>query len=57
LTLCEKWLKNLGYKSLHAESTPAALAFYKKNGYIEMPFNDPDGDECSAKDSAVGKIL
>ncbi|HJD60265.1 MAG TPA: GNAT family N-acetyltransferase [Rickettsia endosymbiont of Omalisus fontisbellaquei] len=57
LELCEKLLKSKGYKTLYAESSPAALAFYKKNGYIEMPFNDPDGYESGEEDIAVGKIL
>lgn len=57
LALCEKWLKSKSYNSIHAEASPAALAFYKKNGYIEMPFNDPDGDECGPPDIAVGKFL
>jgi GrpB-like predicted nucleotidyltransferase (UPF0157 family)/GNAT superfamily N-acetyltransferase len=57
LALCEKWLKSQSYNSIHAEASPAALAFYKKNGYIEMPFNDPAGDECGPPDIAVGKLL
>lgn len=57
LALCEEWLKNQGYKSLHAESRASSLRFYKKNGYIEMPFNDPDGYESSDEDIAVGKVL
>jgi len=57
LALCERWLKCQGYKSIHAESTPTALAFYRKNGYIEMPFNDPDGYEGGVDDIAVGKQL
>lgn len=57
LHLCEKWLKSQGYKSIHAESNPAALSFYKKNGYVEMPFNDPDGYKGCIEDIAVGKKL
>ncbi|MCZ6902209.1 MAG: GNAT family N-acetyltransferase [Rickettsia endosymbiont of Ixodes persulcatus] len=57
LELCEKWLKSKGYKTLHIESSPAVLGFYRKNGYIEMPFNDPDGYESSPDDTAIGKIL
>lgn len=57
LDLCHTWLKGQTYISIHAESSPTALAFYKKNGYIEMPFNDPDGYECGAEDVAVGKKL
>jgi GrpB-like predicted nucleotidyltransferase (UPF0157 family)/aminoglycoside phosphotransferase (APT) family kinase protein/GNAT superfamily N-acetyltransferase len=57
LALCERWLKSQGYKSLHIESSPAALGFYQKNGYVEMPFNDPDGYVGYPEDTAVGKQL
>ena len=57
LTLCEKWLKSQGYKSLHIESSPSALKFYRSKGYIDMPFDDPDGYEGSSEDRAIGKIL
>ncbi|MGQ3887827.1 GNAT family N-acetyltransferase [Legionella sp. CNM-1927-20] len=57
LALCEKWLKDQSYHSLHVESSPAALNFYRNNGYIDMPFDDPDGYEGDARDIAVGKIL
>ncbi|HAT7071723.1 TPA: GNAT family N-acetyltransferase [Legionella pneumophila] len=57
LTLCEKWLKSHGYQSLHIESSPDALRFYRNNGYIDMSFDDPYGYEGDARDTAVGKIL
>ncbi|WCR57404.1 GNAT family N-acetyltransferase [Rickettsia asembonensis] len=57
LELCEEWLKSKNYKTLHAESSPAALEFYRKNGYMEMPFNDPDGYESLPDDTAMGKKL
>ncbi|HHU0051804.1 TPA: GNAT family N-acetyltransferase [Legionella pneumophila] len=57
LALCEKWLKSQGYQSLHVESSPDALKFYRNNGYIDMPFDDPDGYEGDPRDTAVGKIL
>lgn len=57
LALCEKWLKSQGYQSLHVESSPDALKFYRNNGYLDMPFDDPDGYEGDARDTAVGKIL
>ena len=38
LRFCEEWLKNHEYKSIHVQSNPAALNFYKKNGYLEMQF-------------------
>ncbi|MBI2786842.1 MAG: GNAT family N-acetyltransferase [Legionella longbeachae] len=57
LQLCEKWLKSQGYKSLHIESSPAALKFYQNHGYITMLFDDPDGYESHPQDTAIGKIL
>lgn len=57
LSLCENWLKNQGYHSLHVESSPAALKFYRNNGYIDMPFEDPDGYEGDVRDTPVGKVL
>ncbi len=57
LALCEKWLKSQGYKSLHIESSPATLKFYRLNGYIDIPFDDPDGYESDPQDTAVGKEL
>lgn len=57
LAVCEKWLKNQGCQSLHVESSPDALKFYRNNGYIDMPFDDPDGYESDSRDTAVGKIL
>lgn len=57
LKMCEKWLKSQDYNSLHAESSPAALDFYRKNGYTDMPFDDPSGDECGPPDVPVGRVL
>jgi len=57
LALCENWLKMRGIKSLHVESSPQALDFYRKNGYNDMAFDDPDGYNCSPKDTPLGKIL
>lgn len=57
MALIEKWLKLQGYKSVHAESSPAALGFYRQLGFIPMPFNDPDGYEGSPEDIAMGKVL
>jgi len=53
----ERWLKLEGYQSVHTESTPDALPFYRNQGYSEMPFNDPDGYEGDIRDTAMGKIL
>lgn len=57
LVLCERWLKAQCYKSLHLESPPEALNFYLRNGYLEMPFNDPDGYKSSPQDTSLGKML
>lgn len=57
LQLCEHWLKKQGIKSLHDEARPDAIKFYRKNGYIEMPFNDPSGEPPSLQDLAMGKML
>ncbi|PFX11155.1 UPF0039 protein YybD, partial [Stylophora pistillata] len=51
----EHWLKEKSYKSLHTESSPAALKFYEKLGYISMPFNDPDGYKAGVDDVPMGK--
>nr|CDZ80243.1 dephospho-CoA kinase/protein folding accessory domain-containing protein [Candidatus Rubidus massiliensis] len=57
LLLCEKWLKSRGTKELLIQSNPAALSFYKKNGYSPMPFNDPKGNETDPQDTELGKRL
>lgn len=57
LAMCEKWLERKGYKSFHAESRPTSLAFYRKNGYSDMDFNDPDGYESGPDDIEVGKVF
>ncbi|MCD6055469.1 MAG: hypothetical protein K0R12_431 [Gammaproteobacteria bacterium] len=57
LELIEKWLKALGIKSIHAESRQSSLKFYLKNGYLKMPFADPDGHKSDPSDIPVGKIL
>jgi len=57
LALCEKWLKSIGINWLHANSSPASIKFYAKNGYVEMPFNDPEEHESGPQDIAVGKVL
>lgn len=57
LQLIEEWIRSKGFKSIHAESRQSSLAFYRKNGYIDMPFDDPDGHESDPHDIPVGKIL
>lgn len=57
LALIEKWLKRLGIKSIHAESRQNSLRFYLKNGYANMPFDDPENHASDPQDVAVGKVL
>lgn len=57
LALIEKWLKSFGVKSIHAESRQSSLRFYLKNGYCNMPFNDPENHESDPNDVPVGKLL
>lgn len=57
LQLCEQWLKNQGVHSLHDEARPDTVKFYRKNGYVEMPFADPSGEPPSLQDVAMGKII
>ena len=57
IQLIEKWLKSLGFKTIHAESSPKALKFYEKLGFTGMLFDDPSGDKSSPDDIAVGKAL
>lgn len=38
-------------------SRKSSLIFYLKNGYTEMPFNDPEDHESDPNDVPVGKIL
>jgi GrpB-like predicted nucleotidyltransferase (UPF0157 family)/dihydrofolate reductase len=57
LKLCERWLTHRGFKNLFIQSPKAAYAFYCKQGYISMPFNDPDGYEGDPQDIEMGKFL
>lgn len=57
LALCEKWLKTKNYKSLHIGFPIKEQTFYKKNGYVEMPFQDPEGHENHSQNIQMGKIL
>ncbi len=57
LSLLEKWLKFKGVISLHAKASSEALQFYKKHGYIEMPFNDPEEQGTHPEATPMGKIL
>ncbi len=44
-------------KNLLVQTSPDAYKFYCNNGYIKMPFNNPDGYEGDSQDIEVGKVL
>lgn len=54
---CEGDLRKQGIILLQTEASPNAYLFYKKLGYIEMPFNNPDGEPTHPDDRAMGKYL
>ncbi len=53
----EDWLRSKGYHSIHTESSPDAVGFYRHMGYQNMPFQDPDGYEGDPRDTPMGKLL
>jgi GrpB-like predicted nucleotidyltransferase (UPF0157 family)/GNAT superfamily N-acetyltransferase len=57
LTLCERWLKHQGFNKILTQSSPEAHKFYIHQGYVEMPFNDPDDHDTNARDIEMGKFL
>ena len=57
LAKLERWLIHQGILSLHIQSSPEAQVFYRHAGYLEMPFNDPDGYEGDPRDIEMGKVL
>src|SRR5262249_37767600 len=57
LQLCEQWLKKQGITSLHDEARPNVVNFYRRNGYTEIPFEDPSGEPPSPYDIPMGKIF
>jgi spectinomycin phosphotransferase len=54
---CEQEMKQRGVMLLQTEASPNAYLFYQKRGYIEMPFNNPDGEATHPNDRAMGKYL
>lgn len=54
---CEQELKQRGVTLFQTEASPSTYLFYKKLGYIEMPFNNPDGEPTHPDDRAMGKYL
>lgn len=57
MNYCEKNLKEQGITLLQTEASPNAYSFYKKRGYIEMPFDNPEGESTHPDDRAMGKYL
>ncbi|MDF2577308.1 MAG: uncharacterized protein K0S74_792 [Chlamydiales bacterium] len=57
LELCERWLKQQGFQSLHVQSSAEAYRFFINRGYSEMPFKDSDGHATDPRDIELGKIL
>lgn len=57
MDFCEHKLKEQGVILLQTEASPNAYPFYQKLGYIEMPFNNPDGEPTHPDDRAMGKYL
>ena len=55
IQLIEKWLGLQGYKAIYAARLPEFSSVCKKNGYMKMPFDDPD--ESSSDTMPLGKIL
>ena len=55
----EGWLRDQGVMQLHVQSSLEAYPFYLKQGYHEMPFNDPEGYETNPNscDRELGKIF
>jgi GrpB-like predicted nucleotidyltransferase (UPF0157 family)/N-acetylglutamate synthase-like GNAT family acetyltransferase len=53
----ETWLKSKGFKSIHTEASPDSVDFYKRVGYIPMPFADPEGQATDPRDTEMGKLL
>lgn len=57
MDFCEKTLKEQNISLLQTEASSSAYSFYKKLGYLEMPFNNPDGEATHPNDCAMGKYL
>jgi GrpB-like predicted nucleotidyltransferase (UPF0157 family) len=57
LNLIEKWFKEKSYKSIHVQSSPSVLGFYKKNKYHSMAFNEGGEYHQNSKKTSIGKYL
>jgi GrpB-like predicted nucleotidyltransferase (UPF0157 family)/GNAT superfamily N-acetyltransferase len=54
LAILEEWLIVHDYEVLHVETSPIAINFYKKHGYVEMTVDDPYLDP---HDTQLSKVL
>ncbi|ETZ04784.1 acetyltransferase (GNAT) family protein [Holospora undulata HU1] len=45
MALLEKWLKRQNIKVVKMHSRLSAESFYRKRGFLEMPFDDPSIQE------------
>ncbi|KTC92585.1 MULTISPECIES: bifunctional GrpB family protein/GNAT family N-acetyltransferase [Legionella] len=57
LELCERWLRQVGFITVHIEASKVAKNFYLKLNYIELPFNHLHGYESHPEDIAMAKKL
>ena len=57
LQLCEQWLKKHDIQSHHDKARADTVNFYRKNGYVEMPFEGRTDEPPIHQDIAMGKKL
>lgn len=57
LALCERWLSHQGFNKLFIHAPQKVHEFFQHQGYAEMPFNDPDGNDNDPLHTKLGKIL
>lgn len=57
LSLCERWLKQNGYRQIVTLSHPDSYSFYLRRGYSLIPFKDPEGLKTDPHDIEMGKHL
>jgi GNAT superfamily N-acetyltransferase len=57
LKLCEEWLREHGYKTLHIQASKKAYRFYQRHGYEKMAFDDPEDHGSDPNDIEIGKYL
>lgn len=57
LKLCERWLSHQGIKKLFVHSSLETYNYYCAQGYMKMPFNDPESPIIDSQDIKMGKAL